>query len=233
MNYQVNIIKASCKGQKDATTPNQDYIKKSSNDSLLVVSVSDGLGSSNKSLDGAKLACRVVWKCVQAMLDLPDWNGLATAIPHIWNAAIQQQEGDKREYRTTNSFVAVVKKRKQIIVGRLGDVLVAVRLDGKLHLLRNTEKDFINETECLGSHSGQEYKIDVFEYREHFEFLLASDGIGDELEPNTMEFFLDYLKSKYHLIKVKKRNKVLKKEITQYLAYKNNDDKSLVFAWSK
>ena len=141
--------------------------------------------------------------------------------------------GNVSDYRTTSSFVFVDMKRRKIISGQLGDGLIAVRADGKFQSFNASEKDFINETECLGSSKDSSYLIRECEYQEDYNFLIATDGIGDELVLDKMDLLFEYLKRKYTRIQSSKRNSLLRSEILKTMSNKNNDDKTMIFAWSK
>lgn len=231
MEIKTEIIQASCKGLKSAGISNQDYILIDENSSFLLAAVSDGLGSSKNSLEGAKVVCKIVLNYFK--------NSNPNILPALfsneittqWEAIISKMSGEIIDYRTTNSFIIVFKNEKKIIVGRLGDVMVALRIDGIQVSISSYDKDFINETECLGSNGKLEYNIDFYDFQNSFEFLIATDGIGDELVPNKLDSLIAYLKTKYSGISRSKRNHNLKKEIEQALNNKNDDDKSLVFAW--
>lgn len=219
-------------GIKSDGVPNQDSILIYEDNKLLITTVSDGLGSSINSLEGAQLACKVVVDYFREDDRSISPAFLSKTIPQEWKKLISERAGDRRDYRTTNSFVIILKHEKKIIIGRLGDVLVAIRVDGLFIPISSFEKEFINETECLGSNGNPEYEILLHDFQKSFEFLIASDGIGDELVNDKVELLFDYLKTKYASIKNNERNDLLIKEILQTLTDKNNDDKSLVFAWS-
>jgi len=232
MGIKIEIIQATCIGIKPEGIPNQDCILIYENNKLLIITVSDGLGSSINSLEGAQLACKVVVDYFREDGQNISPAFLSKTIPQEWERLISERAGDRKDYRTTNSFVIILKHEKKIIIGRLGDVLVAVRVDGLFIPISSFEKEFINETECLGSNGNPEYEILLHDFQNSFELLMASDGIGDELVNDKVELLFDYLKTKYASIKRKKRNYLLENEILQTLTDKNNDDKSLVFAWS-
>ena len=60
MEMKTTIIQASIRGDKQEGIPNQDYIGVFENEEFLITTVSDGLGSSKNSLEGALIACKVV-----------------------------------------------------------------------------------------------------------------------------------------------------------------------------
>jgi serine/threonine protein phosphatase PrpC len=232
MKLNIEVIQATIRGNKEKSIPNQDFIQIFENNDLIVVAVSDGLGSSKKSLEGAMIACKIVIDETRTFKSFHNIISLGASIQENWNSKIEKENGEVADYRTTSTFVAVFKQEKKIIVGQLGDVLVSIRLDGLFRHLETTGKEFSNETNCLGSGRKEKYKLALFEFGHSFDFLIASDGIGDELKIDQLEALHDYFKGKYKIIDVSERNVVLKNEIKEFLKEKNNDDKSLVFVWT-
>ena len=60
MEQIISYIQATVSGDKPDNIPNQDYLQVFENETIFVGSVSDGLGSSLHSKDGARLACECV-----------------------------------------------------------------------------------------------------------------------------------------------------------------------------
>ena len=232
MNIQISIIQASIRGDKEESIPNQDYIDLFENEDVLIATVSDGLGSSKKSLDGAKIACKIVIQELQSFQTFSNLQLLNELIIMCWEKEIKRLSDSLSDYRTTNSFVAVFKKSQKIIVGQLGDGLVSLRIDGLFRYLQSATKDFSNETECLGSGRNDNFNIALYEFGHSFDFLITTDGIGDELEIEKNETLHDYLKNKFKDIDPSIRNDILKQEIEDFVNEKNNDDKSLIFIWT-
>lgn len=229
---KTELIKVTSKGDKDENIPNQDYIKVFEDDNLLIVALADGLGSSKNSLQGATLACKIVVSEIKKIIKIEDINFLGASILYKWEKSIESKLDNIKDYRTTNSFVAVLKNNNKIIIGQLGDVFVSIRIDGLFRYLGSNSKDFLNETCCLGSGRNDNYKITIFDFSHNYDFLIASDGIGDELLEDKNEQLHNFFINKYQNIPATMRNKVLKKEIAEFLNGKNNDDKSLVFGWT-
>lgn len=232
MEFKTTIIQANIRGDKPETIPNQDYINVFENDDFLIATVSDGLGSSKNSLEGAQIACKSVIEEIQNFQLSSELLLLNNKIKEKWIKEIESISSSISDYRTTNSFIAVFKKEKKIIVGQIGDVLVSLRMDGLFRYLESTSKDFSNETVCLGSGRDENFKLALFEFGHTFDFLIATDGIGDEIQTEKIEALHDYFKNKFQSIEALERNDVLKNEIEEFITEKNNDDKSLVFIWT-
>jgi serine/threonine protein phosphatase PrpC len=228
------IIHASCMGMKKDNHPYQDYVIVEDNDNYLIATLSDGLGSSPHASEGARIACMTIADYFKNRLSQPfDANNINEHIVKEWESRIREKSQIIVDFRTTNSFVIVLKTEKRVIVGQIGDSLIVYRMDVNKIQISTPEKDFINETDCLGGKKNQKYELTSHQYNNNLEFLIASDGFGDELISDKMESLFHYLKTKYEKISRKDRNHVLKKEIKQFLNEKNNDDKSVIFVWTK
>jgi serine/threonine protein phosphatase PrpC len=232
MELKTTIIQASIRGEKMENIPNQDYIDFFENDEFLITTVSDGLGSSKNSLEGAQIACKCVIVEIQNFQLSSEIQILNNRIKENWKKEIESISKNMSDFRTTNSFVAIIKKEKKIIVGQIGDVLVSLRMDGLFRYLESTSKDFSNETVCLGSGRDENFKLALFEFGHTFDFLIATDGIADELQTEKIETLHDYFKNKFQNIEESRRNDALKCDLEEFLTEKNNDDKSMIFIWS-
>ena len=232
MELKTTIIQASIRGDKHESIPNQDYIDVFENDEFLITTVSDGLGSSKNSLVGAQIACKSVIDEIQNFQLSSELKFLNNKIKEKWEKEIKLISNSINDFRTTNSFIAVFKKEKKIIVGQIGDVLVSLRMDGLFRYLESTSKDFSNETVCLGSGRDENFKLALFEFGHTFDFLIATDGIADELQTEKIETLHDYFKNKFQNIEASIRNDALKCDLEEFLNEKNNDDKSMIFIWS-
>jgi hypothetical protein len=128
--------------------------------------------------------------------------------------------------------VSVFKKEKSVVIGQLGDVMISLRIDGLFRHFETTQKEFSNETDCLGSGRNERYKLARYDFGHSFDFLIATDGISDEIEPSKMEAFQNYLKNRFEFLSLENRNNELHSEIETLMKEKNNDDKSLLYAWT-
>lgn len=232
MEQIISYIQATVSGDKPDNIPNQDYIQVFENETIFIGAVSDGLGSSLHSKEGARLACECVIDILKKEVSVIDFNTLSDKITKQWQYLVEQNNGLINDYRTTNSFVSVFKKEKIIIAGQLGDVMISLRIDGLFRHFETTQKEFSNETDCLGSGKNERYKIAKYEFGHSFDFLIATDGISDEIEPLKLEAFQNYLKNKFQNISFENRNSELQSEIEIIMRDKNNDDKSLLYTWT-
>jgi hypothetical protein len=111
--------------------------------------------------------------------------------------------------------------------------MISLRIDGLFRYLESTSKDFSNETNCLGDGSNSRFNLALFDFGYAFDFLIATDGIADELLSEKIETLHDYFKHKYQEIEPSSRNGALILDLEEFMVEKNNDDKSMVFIWSK
>lgn len=232
MGQIISYIQATVSGEKPDNIPNQDYIQVFENETIFVSSVSDGLGSSLHSKDGARLACECVINILKKEDSEVELNTLSDKIAKQWQHLVEQNDGLTKDYRTTNSFVSVFKKEKTIIAGQLGDVMISLRIDGLFRHFETTQKEFSNETDCLGSGRKESFRLAKYNFGHSFDFLIATDGISDEIEPLKLEAFQNYLKDKFQNVLIENRNSELKTEIETIMKDKNNDDKSLLYTWT-
>jgi serine/threonine protein phosphatase PrpC len=231
MKNKFEILSVTLKGIKSEDTPNQDCLRIEENKDFLVATISDGLGSACKSHIGAQIACDVVVNYFKSQQEISS-EIISESILTEWKRRIETKPLEHRSYLTTNSFVVALKNEMKIIVGRIGDVLVSLKIDDILFSIKSSEKDFLNETEALGCEN-QAYNIEIFDYKKDVDFLIASDGIGDELVLERMTELFDYFKNKYRKINNKHRHYIFKEEIKNAFYKKNADDKTIIFGWTK
>jgi len=232
MEQIISYIQATVSGEKPDNIPNQDCIQVFENDNVFIGSVSDGLGSSLHSKDGARLACECVIEILKKENSEVDFTTLSDKITKQWQHLVELNNGLIKDYRTTNSFISVFKKEKIILAGQLGDVMLSLRIDGLFRHFEMIQKEFSNETDCLGSGRNERYKIEKYEFGHSFDFLIATDGISDEIDPLKLEAFQNYFKDKFQNISIDNRNIELQSEIENIMKDKNNDDKSLLYTWT-
>lgn len=232
MKQDISFIHATIRGDKPEDIPNQDYIQVHEDETLFIVSVSDGLGSSIFSKEGAQIACECVIDAFKKANSSINCSQLSELLTINWQDRIEQKQGQLKDYRTANSFIIVFKSEGLIVSGQLGDVMISLRIDGLFMPLETTQKDFSNETECLGSNRNEPYRILKYEFQQSFDFLIATDGIGDEIDPMKLNAFQNYLKNKFQNESIEVMNRKLRVELETIMKDKNNDDKSLVFAWT-
>lgn len=226
-----NIIYASCKGQKEGH-PYQDFIKVSETDKYLLATLADGLGSSKQSSRGACLICDVL---VDLFSGYDHNNATVTDILNKsideWYKRLEKKDINPKECLTTSSVLFFDKLNPKATFAHIGDSLIAFRKGDEPILVLSEEKDFLNETTCIGTSKRPQYEIKEVEINTSLDFIIASDGFGDELIVDKMDQLFNYFIVKYSRTKLEKRNKTLKIELSSTMKDKNNDDKSIIFGW--
>ena len=226
-----NIIYASCKGQKE-DHPYQDFIKVSETDEYLLATLADGLGSSKQSSRGACLICDVLTDLFSRYnRELYSVTDVLREAIEEWYKRLEQKEVNHKECLTTSSVLFVDKHSHRASFAHIGDSLIAFRRGEESVQALSEEKDFLNETNCIGTSKHPQYEIDEVEIDTTLDFISASDGFGDELIVDKMDQLFNYFIVKYSRTKPEKRNKALKIELSSTMKDKNNDDKSVIFGW--
>ena len=226
-----NLIYASCKGQKE-DRPYQDYIKVSDTDKYLLAALADGLGSSKQSSRGACLICEILSELFSKYSpeETTVTDILQTSIEE-WYNRLSQKDVDYEECLTTSSVLFIDKLSNKATFAHIGDSLIAFREDDGLVVSISEEKDFLNETECIGTTKYPKYKINEIIINSTLDFIIASDGFGDELITEKTDQLFNYFIVKYSRTSPDKRNKILKQELSAVMNDKNKDDKSIIFGW--
>lgn len=223
---EIAIIKTSIKGKKAV---NQDAVRVFSDGPVSVFCVADGLGSAIESGFGSKMACRAVVDCVRKARKC----GLSLSSKSIfdrWLFLVSKRGCSPGDCMTTCSFAIVNRNTCKITLGKIGDSAVYTFIDGNMVSARES-KDFLNETEAIGDGSSTQFVSQSYHYDNSFEILLATDGICDELDDETIPGLVEYLKNKYYLVPERIRNIRFYQEIRSVIGNKNYDDKSIIFAW--
>jgi serine/threonine protein phosphatase PrpC len=169
MKFQFEILSATLKGIKPEDTPNQDCLRIEENKDFLIATISDGLGSACKSQIGAQIACDIVVSYFKSNKEIKA-EKISDNILSEWKRRIATKPLENQVYSTTNSFVIVLKNEKKVIVGKIGDVFVALKIDSELLSAKSFDKDFLNETEALGT-KNQKYSFEIFDYKKTVGFL--------------------------------------------------------------
>lgn len=221
-------IKTSIKGDKPI---NQDAILTYEDDILIVLALADGLGSVPCSDKGSKAICRSVVKNVRrSILTSSPLSG--TNIVNYWDALLRMKGLNPQDCLTTSSFVLINKKDRKVTATQIGDSQIYLILDGA-SLIMSREKEFANITECVGPGYNIKYSVTSHHFEKSIRVLIASDGICDELDPNTIPAMTDYLVERYSAIPKGKRNLFLSGEVRRSFSKRNSDDKSMIFLWNE
>ena len=158
-----------------------------------VLVVSDGLGSCLHAEEGSQAACDAVKKAADfcfhnRKMESPDMPAL---IQILWRILIFPLPPE--ECSATCLFV-IREKKGMAILGMLGDgLLAAVKSEGNVDLLSaNKDESFSNFTSSLSSANPEcDWKIVRSPESAYRGFLLCTDGIADDLLPDSVEAFVN------------------------------------------
>ncbi len=226
-----SIIHASCKGKK-GDLPYQDYVSVQKYQSYSFAVVADGLGSSRSSARGANMICSLLADCFNSVAGfLFDIREVTDNAITKWYAHFADLEIPTKDCLTTCSFVLIDLVHNIAKVGCVGDSPVFYRFNGGPIVSTFINKDFLNETSCIGTQEKPHFDIKEIPFATAFDFMLCSDGFGEEIIVEKVDALFDYLIHKYSAISTEKRDKILKQELVSSMQDKNNDDKSIVFGW--
>lgn len=227
-----NVISASCKGRsKDHIY--QDHLRIFESETCLLAVVADGLGSAVSSSRGSDLICQVISEfasCIDWRIhDIPEI--LNTSVSE-WYRRLEVKGVAARDCCTTCSVIIVNKPGCIAYLCQIGDSPIFFRIDEENVTILSSEKEFLNETDCIGPSTRPSFSVVERKFSKKIEFLIATDGFGDEVVPDAADSLFDYFKTKYSKIREKKRNSALKNELMETMQDKNNDDKSIIFGWT-
>ena len=222
---KIKILHTSLKGAKKDVAVNQDSLYVCDKEDLFVSVVADGLGSASKSHIGSKLACEVIKEITNEIVEKK--NDIISLIEYKWSSKLSYFGIANDEAWTTLSYIIIDKIKKRIFVGKIGDSPIIIRIENKTYIFNNTSKDFLNETDGLGFKI-QEFITFDYAFNDDVCFLMATDGIGDEIEWKKINEMLDYCKTKFN----HKNNISFENEIRNAFEKLNNDDKTVIIGWS-
>lgn len=173
--------------------PNQDAMAVCGHLGGGFVAVADGLGSRPRSHVGSRLAVRLA-KDLLARQTRPgeERNDIRT----FYQAWLKGLHGLVPEQAATTLLSASCTRDGHCQIWQLGDGLVLFRSEGKFGTLDAKRGGFCNETEALGitrsfaAWKGTRVRITL----PGDGVMLLTDGLADDLKPEQLELFFDYMR---------------------------------------
>mgnify|MGYP006182257721 CR=1 FL=1 len=194
-----------------------------------VVAVSDGLGSKMHSDQGSKAACLAVFEAAKSYHNNPEAkiDDILRLIHANW--LIKIAPFSPSDCSATCLFA--IQGEGVITLGRLGDGMIAVCGESEkscLILDDNKQDSFSNFTYCLQ----QEFKSDQWETAtvesaECKAVMLCTDGISDDLLPETQMIFAQELYSTYVDLELDERKRDLRRWLREWPVPGHSDDKTI------
>jgi hypothetical protein len=198
-----------------------------------LVVVADGLGSSQHSRTGAIAACRAAHRAVKetAADGLPDPAALFARLEEHWRHAIAPL--DPADCQTT-LLLSLVHSSGGVLLGQIGDGLLAFAAGRRAEPLVPDRAGFGNETDALGISGRRPARHTrwVPSPPAGFRVFLATDGVADDLRPELVGGFVAYLADEFGQLPARERHRRLTAELRGWPTPRHFDDKTLALHWS-
>jgi Protein phosphatase 2C len=199
-----------------------------------LVVVADGLGSRPHGRLGAVAACRAAHRAVRelAMTGIPDPAELFPRVEEHWRRELGPRE--PTECGTT-VLLSLVHTSGGVLLGQVGDGLIAVGAGATAEPLVPWRAGFGNETDALGV-SG---RPPVWHSRwlpsppAGFRVFMATDGVADDLHPEHIGGFITELARQFGPLPAPERHRRLCAELRSWPTPGHFDDKTLALHWAK
>lgn len=218
-------------GHVRMSLPNQDSFLLAAHTWGDVAVVSDGVGSCANSECGSDAACQAVVRSTEAWLKTTDdVEKLLSGIQADWMARIQPL--DPKECSATCLFAICPADRQTMILGMLGDGLIAVLKNDGSYAEMYEEKDdcFSNQTNALTEGTTvEQWRTALFDQEECCAVLLCTDGVADDLLPSGRESFVRHIYSNGRGNDRRTVSDALREMLENWPVPKHSDDKTLVF----
>ena len=175
---------------KRESLPNQDAWKAMAYSWGNVLAVSDGLGSKPLSDIGSKAACNAVINAARhfAARPLAQIETIPPLIHSLWRVNLGPYY--VRDCCATCLFAIQISDR--IILGRLGDGLIAALGDQNTPVFMTDEKEdsFSNITDCLSENFyNKQWELRELKASLYPRIMLCTDGVSEDLTVEGREFF--------------------------------------------
>ena len=224
------------KAHIDLGIANQDsFIIREYNFGTVMV-VADGLGSLKYSNIGSKMVCEAV--CEGSKIwnnnDNKNIRNLIKLIHILWEMKISPYE--KKDCGTTCLFSIVISDSNRVIIGQIGDGLLAYIKDNQLSILKEKNDDFLNITSSMHNvKKFSEWTYDEVILEDNsLTLLMCTDGISEDIVDNKEKEFIMELESVLVNKKsMKQRNKKLKKILEAWKTPYSHDDKTIILYMKK
>ncbi len=191
-----------------------------------LVVVSDGMGSRREARRGAKMACRAVLDSVRSWhkTGARDLDELLALIEPTWCSLIAPSRS--RDCAATCLF-ALTNAYGQIHVAAIGDGFALLRTRRGLEWIVGPRSGgFANESAALG-HSAS-WTSRSFPCAGETVVVLATDGVADDLLPERIDGFVQWLMDDFAGMVPSQRWRALQRTLKAWPTPHHTDDKTLV-----
>ncbi|SHK77618.1 Serine/threonine protein phosphatase PrpC [Anaerocolumna jejuensis DSM 15929] len=210
----------------DLGQENQDsvYVGKVINGTYCVV-VADGVSSCKWAKKGSEAAVDTVKNLAMKMslgeIAVNDKNSIRRFVVTDWKSHFESKWND---YGTTLNFVIICNQ--DLVIGQIGDGLVLITVDDENILVSDMDEFYSVETYALAEAVlKSSFNIICKKIKGNVVAVAMTDGIGKELDLDTIDEFKNYL-----VELIKGNTETREKEIASWMKHlreKNDDDKSL------
>lgn len=209
--------------------PNEDAWMRDSGAFGTLVVACDGMGSKPHARTGARAACQAVKEAVRrwAQVDGAPVSDLTDLIEVYWRLRIHPLEPSSA---ATTCLFALRSPDQTWLAGGIGDGLVIVRTGTELQtIVGRRDGGFSNETTGLGITRGRDAweLVQFAPTSEDRMALLATDGVSDDLRPETLGGLCDWLSRTFEGLESRQRWRRLTTELTNWPTPHHLDDKTL------
>jgi hypothetical protein len=208
---------------------NQDAWLRSSGVFGSLIVVCDGLGSKSKSRLGAKAACHAVHEAAirWAKVDGAPLSYLSKLVNINWALRIHPV---KPSDAATTCLLALALANGDWVVGGIGDGLVLTMTGDKLRRISGDKQaSFGDETDCLGgTKRSDSWHLERLEPTSMSRMaILATDGIADDLHPDKLDGFCEWIVDEFLGLPPTRRWRLLASELRAWPTPRHLDDKTL------
>lgn len=229
----VDLFGATVRGPAHVANglPNQDAWLRARTGNHCVVVVSDGLGSKPHADIGSRAACRAVVDAVRVWRRNPlaATEVLLGLIHLLWRARIAPRA---QEDCACTCLFTVVGPDGEGVAAQLGDGLLAIHDGSSVSALSRREGDaFVNETTGLGLTTRLAAWRTAAVPAGSRCILLCTDGVSDDLIPEKLPEFIDWLGEDVRSKREPHRRHFLARALRDWPTPKHLDDKTIAMAF--
>lgn len=231
MAQHIHIFGASVRGplHRNEGRPNEDAWLHVRGPFGSLAVVCDGLGSRPNARAGARAACAATKEAVSlwSRTDDAPLSYLSHLVEVLWRLRLHPTPPDSA---ATTCLLALATINGKCIVGGVGDGLALVRTGSELRVIVGDRGEaFANETKALGASAGpRAWTLAEFPPTDAERLaVLATDGVADDLLPERLDGFCDWLIDSFEPLAPRERHSRLAAELRAWPTPGHLDDKTL------
>lgn len=236
MAHHTHIYGASVQGplHRGEGRPNEDAWLRACGSFGSLAVVCDGLGSRPNARAGSRAACAAVKEAVSrwSKADGAPLSYLSHLVEVLWRLRLHPTAPGSA---ATTCLLALATPKGTCIVGGVGDGLALVRTGSALRvIIGDRGEDFANETNGLGASTGlRAWTLTELPPTDAERVaVLATDGVADDLLPERLDGFCDWLVASFESLTPRERRSRLAAELRAWPTPGHLDDKTLAVVHS-